>query len=91
MARAPEHTDVVTIVLDLEGTDGRERGEDDTTFERQSALFALAVSDVVVINIWCHDIGREHGSGKPLIKTILQVWCPLNELNERSLNESRSI
>ncbi|KAF5944890.1 hypothetical protein HYC85_018967 [Camellia sinensis] len=33
-----------TIVMDLEGTDGRERGEDDTTFEKQSALFALAVS-----------------------------------------------
>ena len=64
------------MLLDLEGTDGRERGEDDTTFERQSALFALAVSDVVVINIWCHDIGREHGSGKPLIKTVLQVRWP---------------
>ena len=65
------------MVLDLEGTDGRERGEDDTTFERQSALFALAVADVVLINIWCHDIGREHGSGKPLIKTILQANCPI--------------
>ena len=73
MAKAPDASDVLTMLLDLEGTDGRERGEDDTTFERQSALFALAVSDVVVINIWCHDIGREHGSGKPLIKTVLQV------------------
>ncbi|KAK1315327.1 hypothetical protein QJS10_CPA06g01625 [Acorus calamus] len=35
-----------TIVMDLEGTDGRERGEDDTTFEKQSALFALAISDI---------------------------------------------
>lgn len=73
MAKAPRDDSVLTIVLDLEGTDGRERGEDDTTFERQSALFALATADVVLINIWCHDIGREHGSGKPLIKTILQV------------------
>ena len=29
--------------MDLEGSDGRERGEDDTDCERQSALFALAV------------------------------------------------
>lgn len=40
-----------TVVLDLEGTDGRERGQDDTAFEKQSALFALAVSDIVMINL----------------------------------------
>ena len=62
-----------TVVLDLEGTDGRERGEDDTSFERQSALFALANSDVVIVNLWCHDVGREHGAGKPLLRTVLQV------------------
>lgn len=39
----------------------------------QAALFALAVADVLLVNIWCHDIGREHGSGKPLMKTIFQV------------------
>ncbi|KAK8476077.1 hypothetical protein V6N11_070945 [Hibiscus sabdariffa] len=38
-----------TLVMDLEGTDGRERGEDDTAFEKQSALFAMAVSDIVLI------------------------------------------
>jgi hypothetical protein len=31
------------------------------------------VADVLLVNIWCHDIGREHGSGKPLMKTIFQV------------------
>ncbi|KAI5665460.1 hypothetical protein M9H77_15313 [Catharanthus roseus] len=66
-----------TIVMDLEGTDGRERGEDDTAFEKQSALFALAVSDIVLINIWCHDIGREQASNKPLLKTVFQVMMRL--------------
>ncbi|KAH7666188.1 RHD3/Sey1 protein [Dioscorea alata] len=66
-----------TIVMDLEGTDGRERGEDDTTFEKQSALFALAISDIVLINIWCHDIGREHAANKPLLKTVFQVMMRL--------------
>ncbi|KAG0490154.1 hypothetical protein HPP92_007017 [Vanilla planifolia] len=66
-----------TIVLDLEGSDGRERGEDDTAFEKQSALFALAVSDIVLINIWCHDIGREHAANKPLLKTVFQVMMRL--------------
>ncbi|WOK99173.1 protein ROOT HAIR DEFECTIVE 3 [Canna indica] len=66
-----------TIVMDLEGTDGRERGEDDTTFEKQSALFALAVSDIVLINIWCHDIGREQAANKPLLKTVFQAMMRL--------------
>ncbi|ONI11433.1 hypothetical protein PRUPE_4G106600 [Prunus persica] len=39
-----------TIAMDLEGADGRERGQDDT-FKVQSTLFALAVSDIVLINI----------------------------------------
>lgn len=61
------------LVMDLEGSDGRERGEDDTSFERQSALFALAAADVMLINMWAKDIGRETGSGKPLLKMIFQV------------------
>jgi hypothetical protein len=63
-----------TIVMDLEGSDGRERGEDDTTFERQSALFALACSDVLMINMFAVNIGRVQGSGSPLLKTVFQVW-----------------
>ncbi|XP_058197059.1 protein ROOT HAIR DEFECTIVE 3 homolog 2 isoform X2 [Rhododendron vialii] len=66
-----------TIVMDLEGTDGRERGEDDTAFEKQSALFALAISDIVLINMWCHDIGREQAANRPLLKTVFQVMMRL--------------
>ncbi|WJX23178.1 Cell wall protein rhd3 [Trifolium repens] len=113
-----------TIAMDLEGTDGRERGEtskrigventddlqiirspicdhilflfsitilmvasfqqfkfriaqDDTTFEKQSALFALAVSDIVLINLWSHDIGREQAACKPLLKTVFQAMMRL--------------
>lgn len=39
----------------------------------QSALFALAVADIVLVNMWAKDIGRETGAGKPLLKTIFQV------------------
>ncbi|TVU49202.1 hypothetical protein EJB05_00500 [Eragrostis curvula] len=66
-----------TVVMDLEGTDGRERGEDDTAFEKQSSLFALAISDIVLINMWCHDIGREQAANKPLLKTVFQVMMRL--------------
>uniref|UniRef100_A0A0E0C3S9 GB1/RHD3-type G domain-containing protein n=2 Tax=Oryza meridionalis TaxID=40149 RepID=A0A0E0C3S9_9ORYZ len=76
MAKA-HNIEPCTLVMDLEGTDGRERGEDDTAFEKQSALFALAVSDIVLINMWCHDIGREQAANKPLLKTVFQVMMRL--------------
>ena len=83
LAVSPKLKEDTTLVLDLEGTDGRERGEDDTNFERQSALFALAVADVLLINLWHHDVGREHGSGKPLLKTILQENLKLFDSGRR--------
>jgi len=39
------------LVMDVEGTDGRERGEDQD-FERKSALFALATSEVLVCRLF---------------------------------------
>lgn len=74
-AKSTKISEPVTVVMDLEGSDGRERGEDDTSFERQSSLFALAVADILLVNMWAKDIGREAGSGKPLLKTIFQVHC----------------
>ncbi|THU59565.1 hypothetical protein C4D60_Mb07t03440 [Musa balbisiana] len=50
---------------------------DDTAFEKQSALLALAVSDIMLINMWCHDIGREQAANKPLLKTVFQVMMRL--------------
>lgn len=73
LAPSPKLSDPQTLVMDLEGSDGRERGEDDTSFERQSALFALATADVLLVNMWAKDVGREFGSGKPLLKTIFQI------------------
>lgn len=73
LAKSPKVRAPVTLVMDLEGSDGRERGEDDTSFERQSALFALATADILLINMWAKDVGRESGAGKPLLKTIFQV------------------
>lgn len=73
IAKSLKLLEPTTLVMDLEGSDGRERGEDDNSFERQSSLFALAVADVLVVNMWAKDVGREAGAGKPLLKTIFQV------------------
>lgn len=62
-----------TIAMDLEGSDGRERGQDDTAFEKQSALFALAIADIVLINIWCIEIGREQAANRPLLRTVFHA------------------
>lgn len=40
------------IILDCEGTDSKERGEDRLRFEHCSSLFALAMADVLIINMW---------------------------------------
>ena len=73
MAQSPKVQSPNTLILDLEGSDGRERGEDDNSFERQSSLFALATADILLVNMWAKDVGREAGAGKPLLKTIFQV------------------
>ncbi|XP_021819649.1 protein ROOT HAIR DEFECTIVE 3 homolog 2-like [Prunus avium] len=74
-----------TIAMDLEGTDGSERGQDDTAFEKQSALFALAISDVVIINMWCTDIGRENAANKPLLRTVFEVMMRIFSPHKRTL------
>ncbi|KAG6513783.1 hypothetical protein ZIOFF_024120 [Zingiber officinale] len=63
--------------------------QDDISFEKQSALFALAVSDIVLINMWCHDIGREQVANKPLLKTIFQMPLDLTMLAIRGDFEDR--
>lgn len=60
------------LVMDVEGTDGRERGEDQD-FERKSALFALATSEVLIVNIWEHQVGLYQGANMGLLKTVFEV------------------
>ncbi|CAL8149064.1 unnamed protein product [Prunus armeniaca] len=64
----------IAMDLDLEGTDGKERGEDDTAFEKQSAMFALTVSDIVLINM-CQesDKGLEQAAMNPSLEMVFQV------------------
>ncbi|KAH6607983.1 hypothetical protein Trco_004296 [Trichoderma cornu-damae] len=60
------------LVMDVEGTDGRERGEDQD-FERKSALFALATSEVLLVNVWEHQVGLYQGANMGLLKTVFEV------------------
>ena len=60
------------LVMDVEGTDGRERGEDQD-FERKAALFALSTSEVLIINIWETQVGLYQGANMGLLKTVFEV------------------
>ncbi|GAA5836132.1 hypothetical protein JCM3766R1_001973 [Sporobolomyces carnicolor] len=64
--------DMPVLVMDVEGTDGRERGEDQD-FERKSALFSMAVSEVLLVNIWEHQVGLYQGANMGLLKTVFEV------------------
>ena len=70
------------LVMDVEGTDGRERGEDQD-FERKSALFALATSEVLIINIWEHQVGLYQGANMGLLKVVFEVNLELFLKNTR--------
>ncbi|KAJ1569062.1 Dynamin-like GTPase that mediates homotypic ER fusion, partial [Nowakowskiella sp. JEL0078] len=60
------------LVMDVEGTDGRERGEDQD-FERKSALFSLATTEVLLINMWETQVGLYNGANMGLLKTVFDV------------------
>lgn len=42
----------LNLVFDIEGTDSKERGDQRTTFEQTTSMLALALSDVLLINMW---------------------------------------
>lgn len=66
------HKSECARVLHCECDDSGERGEDDTAFEKQTALFAMAAADVLLVNMWCNDIGREAGAAlsSPFVSTL---------------------
>ena len=72
------------LVFDIEGTDSKERGEQRLVSqitlcdllkmcERMISLFALAIADVLIINMWTHDVGRYDASNYGMLKDIFEV------------------
>lgn len=73
MEDAEKHlVDDTIVVMDVEGTDGTERGEDQD-FERKAALFALATSEVLIVNLWETQVGWYQGANMGLMKTVFEV------------------
>ncbi|RHZ82865.1 hypothetical protein Glove_103g237 [Diversispora epigaea] len=79
--------DMNVLIMDVEGTDGRERGEDQD-FERKSALFSMATSNVIIVNLWEHQVGLYQGANMGLLKTVFEVNLQLFQAarsNEKTL------
>eukprot|EP01116_Phalansterium_solitarium_P024479 TRINITY_DN899_c0_g2_i1.p1 TRINITY_DN899_c0_g2~~TRINITY_DN899_c0_g2_i1.p1 ORF type:complete len:745 (+),score=138.06 TRINITY_DN899_c0_g2_i1:153-2387(+) len=61
------------LVMDVEGVDSRERGEEHTAFERKTSLFSLALADVLIVNTWHNDIGRYVAGNVALLKIVFEL------------------
>jgi len=61
------------LVFDVEGTDAAERGEAHVVFERKTSLFSLALSEILLINLFAHDVGRFEGSNLGLLRTVFEL------------------
>jgi len=46
---------------------------DDEDFERRSALFSLAISEVIIVNLWEQQVGLYQGANLGLLKTVFEV------------------
>jgi protein SEY1 len=46
---------------------------DSKDFERRSALFSLSISEVLIVNLWEHQVGLYQGANMGLFKTVFEV------------------
>ncbi|RKP04791.1 RHD3/Sey1, partial [Thamnocephalis sphaerospora] len=69
------------LVMDVEGVDGQEQGEDKLV-ERRSALFSLATAEVLVINMHEVTIGLYNGANVELLKTVFEANLELSKDGE---------
>ena len=68
------------LIIDCEGTDSKSRNEHDRgKFEHSSSLFALAMSDILIINMWTSDVGRYTASNYGVLKIVFEMNLKLFE------------
>lgn len=54
-------------------------------FERKSAIFSLACSEIVVINLWENQVGLQDGANMSLLQTVFEVNLKLFGSQDESL------
>lgn len=58
------------VALDVEGSDSRERGRDGRAYQARCAGFVALISDIVLLNLWYHDVGRFDAAGYSLMQAV---------------------
>ena len=62
------------LIIDCEGTDSINRNESDRDkFEKSSSLFSLAITNLLIINMWVTDVGRYTASNYGVLKTVFEM------------------
>jgi protein SEY1 len=68
------------LILDLEGNDGVERAvSEKENLEKKLGLFSLCLSEILMINLWFHDIGRYSAANLGLLKVIFELHMQLKQ------------
>jgi len=65
------------LIFDTKGADCAEKGIESEIIVKRTSLLALAIADVVLINIQYESISHEIGSGFELLKVIFEVILEL--------------
>ncbi len=71
--------------MDLEGTDSLERTKNRQNFERQTSLMALTLSEVLIVNMWASDIGKQTGMNVDTLQTVIEANLRLFAPNNKTL------
>lgn len=60
------------LIFDIEGTDSNDRKDQSLKYELTTSMFALAVTHILMVNIWMKDIGRKNASNYGILKVIFE-------------------
>lgn len=58
-------------------------------FERKSALFSLALSEVLIINMWANDVGRYSAANYDTLRTVFEINLKLFHSAEYVIGDRR--
>ncbi|XP_078150849.1 protein ROOT HAIR DEFECTIVE 3-like [Carex rostrata] len=81
IAQCPTNPSIV--VIDIEGSDSSTNAQNGTSFANRAALFALTISDVLLLNMEARGLGQYEGGSLPLLQTIFGERISLSQRKTR--------
>ncbi|KAF3338953.1 protein ROOT HAIR DEFECTIVE 3 1 [Carex littledalei] len=81
IAQCPTNPSIV--VIDIEGSDSSTNAQNGTSFANRAALFALTISDVLLLNMEARGLGQYEGGSLPLLQTIFRERISLSRRKTR--------